>query len=108
MTAPVPREWDLVIYGATGDAGTAIAFYLANNCSLRWAIAGRTERDLLRLRSRIIVGREPLHDARGGHRRGVRPPGDAVRGHHGRGGLGVGHAGEISGAGGAERVHALF
>jgi len=58
MAAPVPREWDLVIYGATGDAGTAIAFYLANNCSLRWAIAGRTERDLLRLRSRIIVGRD--------------------------------------------------
>eukprot|EP00536_Pseudo-nitzschia_multiseries_P004970 jgi/Psemu1/303015/fgenesh1_kg.89_\ len=25
------REWDLVIHGATGDAGTAVAMYIANN-----------------------------------------------------------------------------
>eukprot|EP00751_Fragilariopsis_kerguelensis_P032932 CAMPEP_0170969068 /NCGR_PEP_ID=MMETSP0735-20130129/43723_1 /TAXON_ID=186038 /ORGANISM="Fragilariopsis kerguelensis, Strain L26-C5" /LENGTH=43 /DNA_ID= /DNA_START= /DNA_END= /DNA_ORIENTATION= len=25
------RDWDLVIYGATGDAGTAVAIYVANN-----------------------------------------------------------------------------
>lgn len=67
------REWDLVIYGATGDAGSAIAMYVANNfdtykkkkkkkndndsSSFRWAIAGRNERKLNQLRSRIIVGR---------------------------------------------------
>ena len=64
------REWDLVIYGATGDAGSAIAMYVANNFDtyekknkkndssrFRWAIAGRNERKLLQLRSRIIVGR---------------------------------------------------
>jgi short subunit dehydrogenase-like uncharacterized protein len=63
------REWDLVIYGATGDAGSAIAMYVANNFDtykkkkkndssrFRWAIAGRNERKLNQLRSRIIVGR---------------------------------------------------
>lgn len=67
------REWDLVIYGATGDAGTAIAMYVANNIDkchesandsdsneiFRWAIAGRTESKLNGLRSRIIVSRSP-------------------------------------------------
>mmetsp|Transcript_47868 Transcript_47868/g.53585 ORF Transcript_47868/g.53585 Transcript_47868/m.53585 type:complete len:490 (+) Transcript_47868:195-1664(+) len=64
------RDWDLVIYGATGDAGTAVAIYVANNLynnnndddddtnrRFRWAIAGRSERKLNQLRSRIIVGR---------------------------------------------------
>ena len=76
MSANVPsssttsrREWDLVVYGATGDAGTAIAIYVANHIDsykksnvdddgrFRWAIAGRSEHKLNRLRSRIIVGR---------------------------------------------------
>jgi short subunit dehydrogenase-like uncharacterized protein len=64
------REWDLVVYGATGDAGTAIAIYIANHIDsykksnvdddddrFRWAIAGRSEHKLNRLRSRIIVSR---------------------------------------------------
>jgi len=66
------RQWDLVVYGATGDAGTATALYVANNihtlkknstkdgsdnASFRWAIAGRSEDKLNRLKSRIIVSR---------------------------------------------------
>mmetsp|Transcript_22185 Transcript_22185/g.61763 ORF Transcript_22185/g.61763 Transcript_22185/m.61763 type:complete len:491 (+) Transcript_22185:448-1920(+) len=77
------REWDLVIYGATGDAGKAIAWYIANNVDsykkstrhsnnrgdgnvevngsdssiFRWAIAGRSGSKLNTLRSQIIVGR---------------------------------------------------
>jgi len=66
------RDWDLVVYGATGDAGTAIALYVSNNIDaykkkskndnddddrFRWAIAGRSENKLNRLRSRIIVTR---------------------------------------------------
>ena len=71
-SATKQKEWDLVVYGATGDAGTAIALYVANNIhaykksgtgdgsddvSFRWAIAGRSEDKLNRLRSRIIVSR---------------------------------------------------
>lgn len=71
-SATKQRDWDLVVYGATGDAGTAIALYVANNISaykksstgdgsddetFRWAIAGRSEHKLNRLRSRIIVSR---------------------------------------------------
>ena len=75
------RAWDLVIYGATGDAGKAIAFYVANNCDggdnasttsasttsastatnkkphYRIAIAGRSEQKLNSIRSEIIVNR---------------------------------------------------
>ena len=70
------REWDLVIYGATGDAGMAMAMYVANNVDsynkltndgdndndqhvFRWAIAGRSESKLNGLRSKIIVDRSP-------------------------------------------------
>uniref|UniRef100_A0A7S4APY8 Saccharopine dehydrogenase NADP binding domain-containing protein n=1 Tax=Pseudo-nitzschia australis TaxID=44445 RepID=A0A7S4APY8_9STRA len=76
------REWDLVIYGATGDTGMAMAMYVANNVDnysklsnenknenendsendqqvFRWAIAGRSESKLNGLRSKIIVGRSP-------------------------------------------------
>jgi len=62
------REWDLVVFGATGDAGTAIATYVANSIhtytksgsddKVTWAIAGRSEASLNRLRSRLIVGRK--------------------------------------------------
>ena len=59
------RVWDIVILGATGDAGMAIATYVAGNCDtytkagskpFRWAIAGRSVDKLERLRSRIMAG----------------------------------------------------
>ncbi len=58
------RPWDLVVFGATGDAGMAIATYIANNVDaykkpgsekFQWAIAGRSEDKLNKLRSRIIA-----------------------------------------------------
>ncbi len=56
------RAWDLVVFGATGDAGMAIATYVANNVDsykkvgsnkFRWAIAGRSGDKLKKLRSRL-------------------------------------------------------
>jgi len=58
------RAWDLVVFGATGDAGMAIATYVANNVhtykksgsnKFRWAIAGRSEDKLNKLRTRLIA-----------------------------------------------------
>lgn len=43
------REFDLVVYGATGDAGHAISSYLANNQRgdpIKWAVAGRNKSKL--------------------------------------------------------------
>lgn len=64
-TGEAPREWDIVVFGATGDVGTAIATYVANTIhtynkkdgEVKWAIAGRSEASLNRLRSRIIANR---------------------------------------------------
>ena len=43
------RQFDLVVYGATGFTGRLVAEYLAKNYSpqqVRWAIAGRSEKSL--------------------------------------------------------------
>ena len=49
------RAWDIVVLGATGDAGMAISTYIADNYEtytkggsnrLRWAIAGRSKAKL--------------------------------------------------------------
>ena len=39
------REYDLIVYGCTGDAGRAIVECLAQTAppTLRWAIAGRSQ-----------------------------------------------------------------
>lgn len=56
------RAWDIVVLGATGDAGMAISTYIADNYEtytkggsnrLRWAIAGRSKEKLESLKSRL-------------------------------------------------------
>lgn len=49
------RPFDLVLFGATGFTGGLTADYLARNAPVgtRWAIAGRNERKLESLRSRL-------------------------------------------------------
>lgn len=52
------RPYDLVLFGATGFVGTLTAEYLAAHApeDLRWAVAGRDERKLERLRERLPGG----------------------------------------------------
>ncbi|MFF7750961.1 saccharopine dehydrogenase family protein [Streptomyces sp. NPDC007971] len=52
------RPYDIVLFGATGFVGTLTAEYLAARApeGLRWAIAGRDERRLERLRERLPGG----------------------------------------------------
>ncbi|MFI9803375.1 saccharopine dehydrogenase family protein [Streptomyces sp. NPDC052301] len=52
------RPYDLVLFGATGFVGTLTAEYLAAHApqDLRWAVAGRDERRLRRLRERLPGG----------------------------------------------------
>lgn len=49
------RTYDIVLFGATGFVGTLTAEYLAAHApeGLRWAIAGRDEEKLARLRERL-------------------------------------------------------
>ncbi|MEV5356250.1 saccharopine dehydrogenase NADP-binding domain-containing protein [Streptomyces sp. NPDC052693] len=49
------RPYDIVLFGATSFAGTLTAEYLAGHApeGLRWAIAGRSEEKLARLRERL-------------------------------------------------------
>ena len=49
------RPYDIVLFGATGFVGTLTAEYLAAHApgGLRWAIAGRGETELRRLRERL-------------------------------------------------------
>ncbi|MER6349448.1 saccharopine dehydrogenase family protein [Streptomyces sp. NPDC001595] len=52
------RPYDIVLFGATGFVGTLTAEYLAAHApeGLRWAIAGRGEEKLHRLRERLPGG----------------------------------------------------
>ncbi|MFJ9861564.1 saccharopine dehydrogenase family protein [Streptomyces albogriseolus] len=52
------RPYDIVLFGATGFAGTLTAEYLAAHApeGLRWAVAGRSERKLEELRERLPGG----------------------------------------------------
>jgi short subunit dehydrogenase-like uncharacterized protein len=54
------RPYDIVLFGATGFVGTLTAEYLAAHApeGLRWAIAGRSEEKLQRLRERLPGGAE--------------------------------------------------
>lgn len=49
------RAYDIVLFGATGFVGALTAEYLAAHApeGLRWAVAGRSERKLERLRERL-------------------------------------------------------
>jgi short subunit dehydrogenase-like uncharacterized protein len=55
------RPYDIVLFGATGFVGALTAEYLAAHApeDLRWAIAGRDEDKLRRLRDRLPGGAEP-------------------------------------------------
>ncbi|MET7457289.1 saccharopine dehydrogenase NADP-binding domain-containing protein [Streptomyces sp. NPDC005574] len=55
------RPYDIVLFGATGFVGTLTAEYLAAHApdGLRWAIAGRSEEKLERLRDRLTGGARP-------------------------------------------------
>ncbi|GAA3292628.1 saccharopine dehydrogenase NADP-binding domain-containing protein [Streptomyces cinereospinus] len=57
MTKPsrADRPYDIVLFGATGFVGTLTAEYLAAHApsDLRWAVAGRSEPRLARLRERL-------------------------------------------------------
>ncbi|MEU5365390.1 saccharopine dehydrogenase NADP-binding domain-containing protein [Streptomyces sp. NPDC005925] len=55
------RPYDIVLFGATGFVGTLTAQYLAAHApeGLRWAIAGRGEEKLRRLRERLPGGTGP-------------------------------------------------
>ncbi|MFI9545191.1 saccharopine dehydrogenase family protein [Streptomyces sp. NPDC052016] len=55
------RPYDIVLFGATGFVGTLTAEYLAAHApeDLRWAIAGRDETGLRRLRDRLPGGARP-------------------------------------------------
>lgn len=55
---PIDRPYDIVLFGATGFVGELTAEYLARHApeGLRWAIAGRSEEKLQRLRERLPGG----------------------------------------------------
>lgn len=51
------RDFDLVVFGATGFTGGMVAEYLARNApnELRWAIAGRSASKLETVRTRLVA-----------------------------------------------------
>lgn len=53
MTAP-DREFDLVLFGATGFTGKLVAEYLSRAGQRRWAIAGRTPSKLDAVRASLV------------------------------------------------------
>jgi short subunit dehydrogenase-like uncharacterized protein len=57
------RQYDIVLFGATGFAGRLTAEYLAHNApvGLRWAIAGRSKDKLEAMREELLVN-DPLTD----------------------------------------------
>ena len=54
---PQPREFDVVVFGATGFTGSLVAAYLAAHApaGTRWAVAGRDAGRLAALRDRLGV-----------------------------------------------------
>jgi short subunit dehydrogenase-like uncharacterized protein len=58
------RQYDIVIFGATGFTGGLTAEYLAHHApaSLRWALAGRNRGKLEAVRSRLTALRPTLKD----------------------------------------------
>src|SRR5690242_12841491 len=54
--SPGSREFDVVLFGATGFTGELTAGYLAEHApaDLRWAIAGRNATKLAAVRDRLV------------------------------------------------------
>jgi short subunit dehydrogenase-like uncharacterized protein len=48
-----PREFDIIVYGATGYTGRLVAEYLKDKADLKWAMAGRSEAKLQEVRDLI-------------------------------------------------------
>jgi short subunit dehydrogenase-like uncharacterized protein len=51
------RDYDVVLYGATGFTGRLVADYLAKDApdGLRWAIGGRSEEKLIRIADELVA-----------------------------------------------------
>ena len=65
---PKNREFDIIVYGATGYTGRLVAEYLIGKSGLKWAMAGRSADKLAEVRDLIGACRYAF----GGCRR-VRP-----------------------------------
>jgi short subunit dehydrogenase-like uncharacterized protein len=48
-----PREFDIIVYGATGYTGRLVAEYLKDKAGLKWAMAGRSQAKLQEVRGLI-------------------------------------------------------
>lgn len=50
-----PRVYDLVVFGATGYTGKLCAEYISSSLptTLKWAVAGRSEKKLLALKDNL-------------------------------------------------------
>jgi short subunit dehydrogenase-like uncharacterized protein len=48
-----PREFDIIVYGATGYTGRLVAEYLKDKAGLKWAMAGRSRAKLEEVRDLI-------------------------------------------------------
>jgi short subunit dehydrogenase-like uncharacterized protein len=48
-----PREFDIIVYGATGYTGRLVAEYLKDKTGLKWAMAGRSLSKLQEIRDEI-------------------------------------------------------
>ena len=53
MTAAEPRDFDIIVYGASGFTGRLVAEYLAQSGATGWAMAGRSEAKLAEVRDLI-------------------------------------------------------
>lgn len=61
LTANDPREFQLVLYGATGFTGQLAAHWIANNHpGLKWAIAGRNRDALDKIRNKVGAPNLPI------------------------------------------------
>ena len=60
-STPPARDFDLVLFGATGFTGQLVAEYLARQrpAGLRWALAGRSREKLERVRADLVASGAP-------------------------------------------------
>ena len=49
----IPREYDVIVYGATGYTGRLVAEYLKDKADLKWAMAGRSLEKLQEVRDLV-------------------------------------------------------
>jgi short subunit dehydrogenase-like uncharacterized protein len=53
-----PREFDIIVYGATGYTGRLVAEYLKDKTGLKWAMAGRSQTKLEEVRDLIGASKD--------------------------------------------------